>query len=89
MPTTQQRSQVTHTPPIQHALEVAAVEWPRDANKPSALLSRLAVQAAENLEAAQAKRRDQRLATIRARAGRFHGVYGKDYLTEIREGWGE
>ena len=78
---------MTHTPPIQHALEVAAIEWPRDANKPSALLSHLAVHASESLEAAQKARRAERLETIRARAGRFNGVYGNGYLTEIREGW--
>ena len=89
MPTTLPRSQVNHTGPVQHALEVAAKEWPHDASKPAALLSRLAVQAAENIETAQAARRAERLEAIRSRAGRFHGVYGANYLAEVREGWNE
>ena len=87
MPTTLPRTQITHTPPVHHALDVAAREWPQERNKPGVLLVNLVVKAASDLEAQQAQRRRARQARLRAVAGRFPGLYPPQYLDEIRQGW--
>ena len=89
MPTALARTQVTHTPMIQHALDVARQEWPDDADRDGRLLARLLTKAAEDLEAAQEERREVRRARLLAAAGRFTGTYPSGYLEEIREGWPE
>jgi hypothetical protein len=85
MPTTLPRSQVTHTPEVRHALDVAARRWPDQ--KPGALLVRLIEEGARSIEDDDASAgRAQR---IRDLSTRYAGVYGEDYLTEVREGWDE
>jgi hypothetical protein len=87
MPTILPRTQITHTPPIQHALDIAQREWPEDGQQPGMLLSRLAIKAADDLETAQQQRRAVRRARLLTAAGRFTGAYPADYLDELRQGW--
>ena len=76
---------MTHTPRVQHALEVARRRWP-DAN-PSSLIADGFAEWAQQFEAAEAEKarllRERRLSV----AGMFTGVYQPGYIEEVREGW--
>ena len=87
MPTTLPRTQVTHTPAIAHALEVASLRWP--SATPLELIQAIAEDWVAAAESEQREKSLTRAARIRANAGRFSGVYGDNYLAEIREGWRE
>jgi hypothetical protein len=85
VPTALRRIQVTLTPEVDHALEVAAAEWP-DAPL-SELLAKLAVEAASRREDERSARREARRAALRATQGTFD--YPPDHLEKLREDWPE
>lgn len=82
--TTQDRIQVTKTPPLAHALDVARNRWP-DEKHQSRLLERALVEWAESMERTELARR-QALEEV---AGKYPGVYPDGYLEDLREGWPE
>jgi hypothetical protein len=49
MPTTATRTQVTHTPAVQRAIDEGARHWPEIADKPATILARLATLGADRL----------------------------------------
>jgi len=85
MPTTLPRHQVTETPNVRRAIDLAAKRWP---DKPR---SRLVIDLIEagargievELDQAQADRRQ----AIEAAAGSLTGVFGPGYLEELRKDW--
>lgn len=84
MPTTKQRLQVTETPEVTHALEVAARRWPEITSR-SALLAAIAEEGARAVEQDEAARREERRRLVDSLAGGF--AYEPGYLEELRQDW--
>jgi hypothetical protein len=87
MPTTNRRHAITETDDIARALEVAAKTWPDLADKPGALLRRLILLGRNTLVHDRATAEDAREQSIDATAGALAGVFGPNYLHELREDW--
>jgi hypothetical protein len=91
MPTTLPRTLVTHTPPVQRALDIAARRWPGE--KPGALIGHLISEGAHAVEQAEDADIQARRAQARALAEEFARDFGStfpdNYLAELREGWPE
>lgn len=85
MPTERPRFQVTETPDVERALELAAIEWP-DAGR-AERVRRLFHAAAQTLEARQRAVRDRRKAAIRGTAGALTEAYPQGYLDALRADW--
>lgn len=87
MPTTRPRHQVTETPDVARALDLAARHWPNEPR--SRLLLRL-VQAGSNaLEGSRTQETRHRVAAIEATSGKYSDVFSDNYLAELREDWPE
>jgi len=50
VPTLERRSQVTHTPEIREAIEIGTRHWPALTDRPAAMIAKLAVYGARQLE---------------------------------------
>ena len=87
MPTAHRRHAITETNDISEALEVARREWPDLANKPGALLRRLILVGRNTLAHNDSAAVSQREQAIEETSGALAGVYGSDYLKELREDW--
>lgn len=83
MPTVLPRVQVTQTPEMARALELAAQEWP-DVPR-SELIVRLVTVGAAELDAARARRAAARREVLAATAGTID--YPDGYLAELRDEW--
>jgi hypothetical protein len=89
MPTNHRRHAITETDDISNALEIARRAWPDLAHKPGALLRQLILVGRNTLahdHAAAARKRQQALEKT---SGALAGVFGTDYLRELREDWPE
>jgi len=87
MPTSHRRHAITETDDIADALETARRTWPDLADKPGALLRRLILagrNAIAHDHAAVARRQ-----AVEKTSGTLAGVFGTDYLRELREDWPE
>ena len=82
MPTTRPRIQVTETPPVEHALDIAARRWPGAAR--SELVVRLIDRGAAAIEA-----EGQSMLEMLVAAGSLDGVYAPDELERLRGEWPE
>jgi len=84
MSTKRARTQITHTPEIEHALDIAGAKWPGET--PSRLLGRLILIGAEVLEqdTGYTARRRRRIDDL---AGRYSDAFGPTYLEDVRDGW--
>lgn len=87
MPTTRPRYQVTETPDVGRALDVAARRWPDEPR--SKLLVRLMRAGADVLEQEADEAAKRRREAVRATSRKYDGVFGLDYLAELRQDWGE
>lgn len=87
MPTTRPRHQITETPEVAHALDLAAQRWPREPR--SKLLLRLLRAGSATLEQERSEARQGRLAAIDASSGKYADAFGEDYLAELRQDWPE
>lgn len=85
MPTTRPRHFVTETDELADALDDAAGRWP-DLSR-AQLLVRLALEGHRAVEQNRDERRRRRLQAIRTYGGCLRGVYGTDYLNDLREDW--
>ena len=85
MPTTRPRHTITETDPIAHALDEAAKRWPEDSDNRTKLLLHLVDEGRravrQQRERAVAARREVILRT----AGTLTGVYGENYLADLRK----
>jgi hypothetical protein len=89
MPTSHPRHAITETDDITDALEIARRAWPDLADKPGALLRRLILAGRNAVVHDQAAADQKRRQAVEATAGAMTGVFGPDYLTELREDWPE
>lgn len=87
MPTTRPRHQITETPDVTRALDLAARRWPREAR--SKLLLRLVRAGSAALEEERGEAARSRLAAIDGTSGKYADVFGDDYLVELRQDWPE
>ncbi len=85
MPTARPRYQVTETPEVARALELAAKRWPDEPR--SKLLLRLVNVAGGLLEHEEHVDADAHRAAVTNSSGRYAEAFGADYLTELREDW--
>lgn len=85
MPTLLPRFQVTETPEVARALEIAEEAWPGLAR--SERVKRLLVQGAEALSRAREQGDERVRDAIRSAAGSMSGVYGEGYLAGLRDEW--
>lgn len=85
MPTARPRHQVTETPAVAEAIDVAAQRWPNESR--SKLLLRLVDAGREALEQRREAVIRHRLAAIEATKGKFTGAYGENYLEDLRRDW--
>ncbi len=76
---------MTESDALARALDTAARRWP-GVSRPQ-LLVRLALEGDRALSCDEQKRRDDRLAALHRHAGALAGVYGPDYLAELRRDW--
>lgn len=85
MPTTLPRTWVSHTPPVEHALDAARRRWPGE--KPSTLLVNLVIEGGHKVEEEMGVDLERRLAKAEAVSGSLPNAWGPGYLDEIRDGW--
>jgi len=90
MPTTLERTTLTHTPQVQHLLDSARSRWPDE--RPAVLLMNLAQLGASQIEAddrdAARRAREAQLDAFAAQTRDAYGhAYTDSYLDEVREGW--
>lgn len=85
MPTARPRYQVTETPEVARALELAAKRWPDEPR--SKLLLRLVNVAGGLLEHEEQVNAGAHRAAVTNSSGRYAEAFGADYLTELREDW--
>ena len=86
MPTKHPRTYITHTPQVAHALDIARTRWP-DEDRESALILNLLDEGAKAVFQSEQYAREQRIARVRAIAGKYSDLYGNGYLEKVREGW--
>lgn len=87
MPTTRRRHQVTETPAIEHALDLAARRWPNEPR--TKLLMRLVQTGSEMLEREDGEETRRRRAAAERTSGKYAGVFPANYLAELRRDWSE
>ena len=87
MPTNRRRYAITETDDIRSALGAAARRWPGLADKPGGLLHRLIIAGSQAIQREDEQATSRRAADIEATKGALAGVYGPDYLSELRADW--
>ncbi|MGH3829411.1 MAG: hypothetical protein ACRDRS_03005 [Pseudonocardiaceae bacterium] len=87
MPTARPRHQVTETPAVAHALDLAARRWPSESR--SKLLLRLVHVGSVALEQGQDETIRNRRDAIDASSGKYADAFSGDYLAELRQDWPE
>lgn len=88
MPTKNPRTNITHTPEVRRALEVARERWPNETTD-SALILHLMKEGAQAIEASVKSTAQHRRTVIGEIAGKYSDAYEEDYLANLREGWDE
>jgi hypothetical protein len=87
MPTNRRRHAITETDDIESALAAAEQRWPGLAGKPGPLLHRLILEGSQAIQREHMQATTRRAADIEATKGALAGVYGPDYLAELRADW--
>ena len=85
VPTSKPRVVVTESAELAQALDAAAQRWPGESR--SALLVRLALQAAQAARAEQERQVEERLRQIDRWSGAFSNSYDAELLTALRSEW--
>jgi hypothetical protein len=87
MPTTRPRYQITETPAVAHAIEVAARRWPGESR--SRLLLRLLDAGGAALELGDSRAARRRTEAVKASSGKYPDAFSADYLQTLRNDWPE
>jgi hypothetical protein len=85
MPTVHRRHAITETEDITDALQLAATVWPDLVDKPGTLLRRLILAGRNALTHDHDSTELARQESIEATSGAMAGVFGPNYLKELRE----
>jgi len=78
---------LTETDELAEALELAARRWPEVADSRPQLLRRLVQAGEQALNAEREQARARRRQAVTRTHGQFRGVYGPEYLKELRDEW--
>ena len=87
MPTSRPRHVITETDPVAAALDDAAKHWPDDRSNRARLLLRLVNEGHRVVVGEAARAVQQRRESVIRTSGVLTGVYGDNYLAELREDW--
>jgi hypothetical protein len=87
VPTIRPRHQITETPAVAHALDIAAQRWPTEPR--SKLLLRLVHAGSAVLEEGHNEMTRRRQHAIVASSGKYADAFSGDYLAELRRDWPE
>jgi hypothetical protein len=87
VPTSRPRHQITETPAVAHALDVAAHRWPGESR--AKLLLRLIHAGEHSLRAPRGEAVRRRRRAVEASSGKYADVFGDGYLAELRKDWPE
>lgn len=79
------RYQITETPAVAHAIDLAARRWPGESR--SRLLLRLVTAAGAALEEGEALRERERREALAGSSGKYTDAFGPNYLGELRRDW--
>jgi len=85
MPTTRPRHQITETPAVAHAIDIAAQRWPGEPR--SKLLLRVVDAGSAALEQQEHQVTDTHRDAVLASSGKYPDAFAPDYLTELRHDW--
>ena len=85
MPTTRPRHQITETPDVARAIDLAAQRWPGEPR--GRLLLRLVTTGAATLAGTHEAEIERRRAAVRATSGKYTDAFPPGYLAELRQDW--
>jgi len=85
MPTTRPRHQITETPAVAYAIDVAAQRWPGEPR--GKLLLRLVTTGAATLEGSRDAEIERRRAVIEETSGKYAAAFPPGYLADLRRDW--
>lgn len=85
MPTARPRHQLTETPDVARAIDLATIRWPGEPR--SKLLRRLVHVGGEMLEQREQSGAEGHRAAVTASSGAYADAFEPDYLAKLREDW--
>lgn len=86
MPTTRPRHTITESEEVARALDDARERWPEIESR-GQLLVRLIAAGHSAIRAGLEAEADRRRAAARSTSGALTGVYGPEYLSQLRDDW--
>lgn len=89
MPTTRRRHVITESDAVAEALDDAALRWPEDAGNRARLLLRLVEEGHHAVAAQREGEVSGRRQALAETSGSLTGMFGADYLDELRQDWPE
>lgn len=87
MPTARPRHQITETPPVAQAIDLAARRWPGESR--SKLLLRLVDAGSAVVEKRIALATAERRQAIESSSGKYPTAFDANFLVELRRDWSE
>lgn len=87
MPTTRRRHLITETEQVAQALDDAAKRWPAESGNRAKLLLHLLEEGHRAVVGHQELSLRERREAVTRTSGALTGLYGTDYLSELREDW--
>jgi len=87
MPTTRPRHLITESEQVAQALDDAARRWPGDCGNRAKLLLHLVEEGHRAVVGQQENEVRERRNAVSRTSGALTGLFGEDYLNELREDW--